>query len=262
MAENVQCCFKRYEKKYMLTPEQYRKFREAMQTEMEPDQYGSYSISNLYYDTDNFQLIRTSLEKPVYKEKLRVRSYGVPSDHDKVFVELKKKYNGVVYKRRVVLDAAKAAAYIDGGQRPHEESQISREIDFFMASYHPRARVFIAYDREAWAGRNNPDLRITFDTNLRARTVNLDLRAGDQGAPILPPDKILMEVKIPGAAPVWLAKLFSELHIVPTSFSKYGTWYKQTVLGGTPGPVTLPRPVLLPERPVRRGAYGQAVLAG
>ena len=262
MAENVQCCFKRYEKKYMLTPRQYQGFREAMRAEMEPDQYGCYSISNLYYDTDSFQLIRTSLEKPVYKEKLRVRSYGVPGDHDKVFVELKKKYDGVVYKRRVVLDAAEAVSYIDGGQRPSEESQICREIDFFMDSYHPRARVFIAYDREAWAGRGTPDLRITFDTNLRWRTTDLDLRAGSQGTPILPPDRILMEVKIPGAAPIWLARLFSELGIVPTSFSKYGTWYKQTVLGGTPGPVTLSRPLPLPERSARRVAFGQPVLAG
>ena len=235
---------KRYEKKYMLTPVQYACLKVRLQPYVVADQYGSYSISNLYYDTDSFQLICTSLEKPVYKEKLRVRSYGVPGGNDKVFVELKKKYDGVVYKRRVVMEAGEAVRYIDGGQRPAEENQICREIDYFMDAYKPKARVFIAYDREAWAGKENPDLRITFDTNLRWRTTDLDLRAGDYGEPILPPDRILMEVKIPGAAPLWLARLFSELGIVPTSFSKYGTWYKQTIMGSSP--VFPPRPAVRP----------------
>ena len=231
MESAAQCCFKRYEKKYFLTPEQYRGILAGTRPYMAADRYSHYTICNLYYDTDNYQLIRTSLEKPVYKEKLRVRSYGTPGEGGKVFVELKKKYEGVVYKRRAVLDADEAARYIDGGQAPADRNQICREIDYFMESYRPTAKVMIAYDREAYAGIENPDLRITFDTNLRWRTTDLDLRKGSAGAPILPPDKILMEVKIPGAAPVWLARLFSELGIVSTSFSKYGAWYKQVVLG-------------------------------
>ena len=231
MAGGVQCCFKRVEKKYLLTPEQYRNMRWGMAPYVEADRYANYTICNLYYDTENFSLIRTSLEKPVYKEKLRMRSYGTPGDDDRVFIELKKKFQGVVYKRREVMAADAAARYLHENRRPAEESQILREIDYFMESYHPFPRVFIGYDREAFAGIENPDLRVTFDTDLRWRDTDLDLRAGDSGAPILGTDQILMELKIPGAAPLWLARLLSENGIFPVSFSKYGTWYKRFVLG-------------------------------
>lgn len=198
------------------------------------DDFGRYTICNLYYDTDDYQLIRASLEKPVYKEKLRMRSYGVPSDQDKVFVELKKKYDHVVYKRRTAMKAVDAAAYLHGGVVPEQENQIGHEIDWFMHSYHPGPKVFIAYDRTAFAGLEAPDLRITFDTNLRWRDTELDLRAGDYGALFLSPDHILMEIKIPGTAPVWLAHLLSETGVFPTSFSKYGTYYMQNILGLSP----------------------------
>lgn len=225
----IQCSFKRYEKKYLLTPAQYEAVRAGMQAYMTPDAYSRYTICNVYYDTDDFSLIRTSLEKPLYKEKLRVRSYGAVDDDGRVFVELKKKFDGVVYKRRVVMDAADAVAYLDG-REPGDDSQIFREIDWFMHTYRPTPKVFIAYDREAYAGTDNPDLRITFDTRLRGRTENVDLRAGDYGQPILSGNQILMEIKIPGAAPLWLARLLAENHIVSTSFSKYGAYYKRYIL--------------------------------
>lgn len=227
----VQCCFKRYEKKYMLTPGQMAGMLEGMKPYVRPDEFGRYTICNIYYDTDDFQLIRASLERPVYKEKLRMRSYGTPGDQDKVFVELKKKYDGVVYKRRTLMSAAGAAAYLHDGQTPEREDQICHEIDWFMRSYHPAPKVFIGYDRTAFAGLENPDLRITFDTNLRWRDTDLDLRAGGCGSLILPADQILMEIKIPGAAPVWMAHLLSEIGAFPTSFSKYGVCYKENILG-------------------------------
>ncbi len=225
----IQCNFKRYEKKYLLAPAQYDAVREGMEQYMAPDKYSHYTICNVYYDTDDFSLIRTSLEKPVYKEKLRVRSYGAASDDSKAFVELKKKYEGVVYKRRAVMSAADAVAYLDG-REPGGDTQIFREIDWFMHTYRPAPKAFIAYDREAYAGRENPDLRITFDTRLRGRTERVDLRCGDDGEPILPDNQILMEIKIPGAAPLWLARLLSENDVFSTSFSKYGAYYKRYIL--------------------------------
>ena len=230
----VQCCFRRYEKKYLLTRGQYERMLRGMAQYVRPDEYGRYTICSVYYDTDDFSLIRASLEKPVYKEKLRVRSYGVPGEHDRVFVELKKKYDGVVYKRRTVMEAAEAARYLSGVGEAHD-CQIRREIDFFLQSYLPKPKVFIAYDREAYAGRENSELRITFDTNLRARDTDVDLRRGDHGTPLLPEDAVLMEIKIPGAAPLWLAGLLSGNKIFPTSFSKYVTYYKNFVLGRSSG---------------------------
>jgi len=231
MAGKMQFCFKRYEKKYMLTPDQLARMLAGMEGYVRADEFGRYTICSIYYDTDDYRLIRASLDKPVYKEKLRMRSYGVPGSRDEVFVELKKKYDSVVYKRRTVMKAAEAAAYLHGGAAPKRKDQICREIDWFMRTYRPTPKVFIAYDRTAFAGLDNPDLRITFDTNIRWRDRDLDLRAGDYGEPLLPSGRILMEIKIPGAAPVWLARLLSEAGAFPTSFSKYGTCYTQNILG-------------------------------
>lgn len=231
MAAKMQFCFRRYEKKYMLSPEQHARMLAGMKDHVCADEYGRYTICNIYYDTDDFRLIRASMEKPVYKEKLRMRSYGVPGHRDTVFVELKKKFDSVVYKRRTVMPAAEAVSYIHNGVVPEREDQICREIDWFMHSYRPTPKVYIAYDRTAFAGLEDPELRITFDTGLRWRDRELDLRAGDYGASLLDPDHILMEIKIPGTAPVWLAHLLSEIGAFQTSFSKYGTWYTQNILG-------------------------------
>ena len=227
----IQTCFKRCEKKYLLTKAQYNAVRLGMAVHMKPDEHPHYSIGNIYYDTEHYDLIRSSLEKPVYKEKLRMRSYGVPGDRDRVFVEIKKKYDGVVYKRRITMEMQDAARYLNGMQNG-DGSQISREIDWFLRFYRPEPKVFIAYDREAYAAKDGGELRITFDTALRARSNDVDLRCGDHGVPLLPEDKYLMEIKIPGTAPMWLARLLSENGIFPTSFSKYGAYYKQYVIGG------------------------------
>lgn len=236
MAGKIQFCFKRYEKKYMLTPYQLARIMEGIKDRMRADEFGRYTLCNIYYDTDDFRLIRASLEKPVYKEKLRMRSYGVPGSQDEVFVELKKKFDSVVYKRRTAMKAADAVSYIHDGIVPEREDQICREIDWFMGAYRPKPKVFIAYDRTAFAGKEDSELRLTFDTNLRWRDRDLDLRAGDYGEALLASGQILMEVKIPGTAPAWLARLLSETGVFPVSFSKYGTCYRQNILGrGRPG---------------------------
>ena len=239
----TQSCFQRYEKKYLLTQEQYEAMRAGMRAYMTPDVYGRYRIGNVYYDTSDYRLIRASLEKPVYKEKLRMRSYGVPASGDNVFVELKKKYDGVVYKRRVTMRMQDAALWLCGA-RGGDGSQISREIDWFLRLYRPAPRVFIGYDREAYAAADGGALRVTFDTELCARDADLDLRRGSGSAPLLPEGTYLMEIKIPGAAPLWLARLLSENGIFPTSYSKYGAYYKQFVLGGKPAG-GIPKEVLL-----------------
>ena len=235
----TQSCFKRYEKKFLLSRKQYEAVKRGMEGHMKPDAYSNYTICNLYYDTDDWQLIRESLEKPVYKEKLRVRSYGQVLGGEKVFVEIKKKFDGVVYKRRIVLSADEAACYLgardpgNGSAELAAPSQISREIDWLRNRLPLKPKVYIAYDREAYAGIDgveDPELRMTFDTGLRYRETGLDLRLPDRGLPLTAGDSILMEIKIPGAAPLWLARLLSENGIRMTSFSKYGTYYKDVVM--------------------------------
>ena len=231
MSTQIQTNFKRYEKKFFLTREQYRLFLKKIDSFVKADAFPHYTICNLYYDTDNFALIRASIEKPVYKEKLRVRSYGTPTESDKVFVELKKKYEGVVYKRRVPTPPAFVEPLLSGFRRGDENPQISKELAYFNRFYRLQPEVFIAYDRQAFQGIENKELRITFDTKLRYRLENLDLRNGDYGEPILnDEDKILMEIKIPGTCPLWLSRILSELKIHSFSFSKYGTCYKEHIL--------------------------------
>lgn len=230
MAAQIKTCFERYEKKYRLTAEQQRAILQGMAPYMKKDTYGAYTICNIYYDTPDWRLIRTSLEKPVYKEKLRVRSYGVPGEDGRVFVELKKKYDGVVYKRRVTMRADEAVPFLAGQLPDGSFGQIGQEIRWFQQRYRTQPGVFIAYDRLAFAGIDEPELRITFDTNLRWRDTELDLRLGDHGAPITDPDMILMEIKFPGVCPLWLSRLLSREKVFPTSFSKYGACYRNHIL--------------------------------
>ncbi len=230
MENTVQYSFARYEKKYFLTPAQQKQLIHRLQPFMQADSYGKYTICNLYYDTDDWHLIRASIEKPAYKEKLRVRSYGVSTADSKLFVELKKKYAGVVYKRRITTEASRVEPFLCGAEPGSRYGQIGQEIAWFQSFYHARPKVFIAYDRRAFAGMDDPNLRITFDTNMRWRDYDLDLCLGDYGQPLLPSEQVLMEIKIPGACPLWLSRLLSETGIFPTSFSKYGACYREHIL--------------------------------
>ncbi len=175
-------------------------------------------------------LIRNSIDAKVYKEKLRIRSYGTPQSKDKVFLEIKKKFKGVVYKRRVSLPLEEAMKYVDTLEKPFD-SQIMREIDYAMHFYnHPKPKMLVAYRRIAFFAEDSPNLRITFDRNVRYRTTSLELDKGDEGIKIFPDNLIIMEIKTDGAMPLWLSGVLDELKIFPTSCSKYGTAYKQTLL--------------------------------
>jgi SPX domain protein involved in polyphosphate accumulation len=227
----IQTTFARIEKKYMVTDKQYRAMCTALAGYVEPDEFGAYTICNIYYDTPDYALIRASLDKPVYKEKLRLRSYGVPDDSSRVFVELKKKFDGVVYKRRVTMPLAQARNYLSRTIQPAGNEQIRQEIDWFLQFHQPQPAVFLAYDRVAYTCPAQPDLRLTFDSKLRWREQALDLAAGDYGEFLTPPGTRILEIKVSGAMPLWLSAILDQLEIYPSSFSKYGTYYKQRVLG-------------------------------
>lgn len=232
----VQTVFKRYEKKYMLNQSQYEQLTAVINRYMQIDQYGKHTICNIYFDTDDYRLIRTSIEKPKYKEKLRLRSYGIPTLDSKVFLEIKKKFDGIVYKRRISFPLRDAYTYLADGTYSRENTQIKKEIDYFLSFYHPVPKMYIAYDRIAYFCEEDSNFRITFDSNIRYRKDDLLLEHGDHGDVLLGEDMHLMELKIAGAIPLWLVKTMSELKIYPTSFSKYGTIYKKLF---TEGEVTI-----------------------
>ncbi len=228
--------FRRYENKYLLTPEQAQAFLLAAEGKMIPDRYGEYTIRNLYLDTEDFYFIEHSLDKPVYKEKLRLRGYGAVNDSDHVFLEIKKKYRGVVYKRRIALPLKEAESYIYAGIRPqnirgeHPE-QIFEEIDYLMKRYEPYPRIYLAYDRQAYQVVGYPQLRITLDRNIRSRWKDMTLQT-DEGTRMLDTgigQYRLMEIKSDGALPCDLVAMLSELKIFPTSFSKYGRIYTNSL---------------------------------
>lgn len=229
--------FNRYEKKYMVNQETYEELNRRLKEFMEPDAFskdgGFYSICNLYYDTDTDELIRHSLQKPVYKEKLRLRSYGVPGEESEAFVEIKKKYKGIVNKRRTTMTLKEAVDYLDHGIVPAGDRinrQVLREIDYFKAHYSLVPKVYISYDRRAYFGREDSGFRVTFDTNIQTRRTDLKLESGAAGTQLLQPGQWLMEVKISGATPAWFTNILSDLKIYPASFSKYGTEYTRYVL--------------------------------
>lgn len=223
----AQMVFNRIEKKYLLTADSYERLLDALRSYMEEDEYGLHTICNIYYDTPDYHLIRRSIEKPVYKEKLRLRSYGIPREDSKVFLEIKKKYNKVVNKRRISLGLQEAYRYLEEGVRPEKDSQILREMDFFLERYPLQKGLYLAYDRRALFGKEDPEFRLTFDTNIRCRWEEMELERGDYGHFLLPAGCRLMESKVMGSTPLWFSSLLSSLHIYPASFSKYGYFYKE-----------------------------------
>ena len=225
-----QAYFKRYEIKFLLDSGQKQRLLQAMIPHMARDQYGRVTIRNLYYDTSHYQMIRRSLEKPVYKEKLRIRSYDRATPDSAVFVEIKKKYQKVVYKRRVSLPEEEAMTWLCTGAPRPLDTQISREIAYFIDYYgslHPT--MFLSYEREAYYTREPSDFRVTFDDTILCRQKELSLCAPLGGTPILGADKVLMEIKCSGGIPLWMVRVLSEQHIYKTSFSKYGTAYSTLI---------------------------------
>jgi SPX domain protein involved in polyphosphate accumulation len=194
---------------------------------MQLDAYGLTTIMNIYYDTDENLLISRSLDKPKYKEKLRLRTYGIPDAGSTSFVELKKKVGGIVYKRREVMPLREAELFLNNGIRPEHTSQITREIDWFRMQYHPIPKMFIAYDREAYYGLSDENFRLTLDKNIRYREDRLSLRYGDSGELLDPDGGYLLEIKVNGAMPLFMVRILTELKIYPISFSKYGMIYSK-----------------------------------
>lgn len=226
---NYQSIFKRYEIKYIITSDQKNKILNILQSYMQLDKYGKTTIRNIYFDTDNYYLIRKSLEKPIYKEKLRLRSYQKANDDTKVFFEIKKKYQSIVYKRRIAITLLEFEKMKEEGFN-NNSNQILEEINYFFKLYpNLKPKVFLSYERESYFMKNS-DLRITFDENIVARNYDLDLKKDIYGTKVIDDDLLIMEIKCSKAIPLWLVKVLSQEKIYKTSFSKYGTYYLNNIL--------------------------------
>lgn len=217
--------FEREEKKYVISRAEFNEILPVLTEHMVWDKYGKQTINSLYFDDEFHLSIQKSISKPVYKEKLRLRSYGTPNQEDLVYLELKKKYRGVVYKRRLEMTLGEANTYLQEGTVKCN-SQIFREIDYIRNLYNLKPAVFIAYERVALIGMAE-GLRITFDTDVRFRTNDLCLQHENDTTPLTDKDSYVMEIKTPDVLPFWLAKLLNSKKIYPMSFSKYGKIYEK-----------------------------------
>lgn len=229
--------FNRYENKYIVHEKILGELLDRLSEYMDADAYNkcgkAYTITNLYYDTPNNHLIRTSLSKPKYKEKLRLRAYGVPDAYGKVYLEIKKKVNGLTNKRRSAMILSEAYQFLETGVLPekkqYQNRQVLSEVKYMLEMHELRPALYLAYDRIAYFGIGQRDLRISFDQKIRTRRYDLKLEPGDYGKPLLDNGQWLMEVKAAHSLPIWLCHLLSIYKIYPTSFSKYGVEYQQTL---------------------------------
>jgi SPX domain protein involved in polyphosphate accumulation len=230
--------FSRHESKFLIDIHIYKEIENRLLQYMELDEYNRahefYTISNLYFDTKENNLIRHSLSKPTYKEKLRLRAYGIPNADGKAYLEIKKKVCGLVNKRRTKLKLGEAYDLVATGKKPviksYMNKQVLNEIEYILKIYDLEPKLYLAYDRKAYFSKINRDLRITFDSNIRTRRYDLKLESGDYGENLLDKDKWVMEVKAENSIPIWLSNLLSEYKIYKTSFSKYGKEYENQLL--------------------------------
>lgn len=225
---------KRYELKYLLSAHQAEYLRRALEGKMLVDAFGRTSIASLYYDTPDRRLVRASMEKPEFKEKLRLRSYGPATEASPVFLELKRKYDGVVYKRRVQTTIPQAEGFL-AGTEGIGDGQIGRELAYFRDYYRTlEPACLIIYDRTAYF-QPEGDLRLTVDDLPRYRTEDLSLTKGMEGIPLLGEGQSILEVKVQQAMPLWLSAILSEGGIRKGSFSKYGEAYRRQLTGEDAG---------------------------
>lgn len=223
MYENI---FKRVEQKYVLTEQEYKLLFKKINKHLKKDKYFKSTICNIYFDTINNDLIINSLEKPIFKEKIRLRSYQVPSINDDVFLEIKEKYKGIVGKRRIKIKLKDFYTYLETNNYD-KDNQIMNEINYYFKYYDLKPAIYIAYDRLSYCGVDDNSLRITIDSNLRSRNSDLNLELGDAGKYYFKDKNYIMEIKTLGSMPLWLVRSLSELKIYPTSFSKYGSIYQK-----------------------------------
>jgi len=227
MAEVIES-FLRTEYKYRMNHAQAEEFMKRASDHIVPDIYPQYTVYNIYCDSEDNRMALRCLEHPDYKEKLRFRSYVDPDENTPVFMEVKKKFDGLTGKRRIVLNEASAMAYLNDHVRPGIDSQIARELDFFMKTYRPVAKVSAFYDRRCYASTGEQDVRVTFDENIRYRTENVSIHEDGTEIPLIDdPDTVMLEIKADRRCPMWLTEIISDMKLRRTSFSKYTSIYEK-----------------------------------
>jgi SPX domain protein involved in polyphosphate accumulation len=222
--------FHRIEQKYVLNKNEYEKMIKELNKYTIHDKYYESSICSVYFDDDNYDLIINSIDSPLYKEKVRLRSYGVIDDNGKVFLELKKKYKGVTYKKRVTMTLNEFWNYYEKSIIPKSCDNLSmKEIDYCFNKYRLKPKMFISYDRYSYLDKENNNIRITFDYNIKYRDKHLNLDSNKYLEDIIEDDIYIMEIKTRDSIPIWFTKILSNLKLYPSGYSKYKEAYLRTL---------------------------------
>ena len=228
--------FRRIEKKYIVTEEQKRALIAIISEYMDLDPFckneSTYRIQNIYYDTPTNELISLSVRKPRYKQKLRARKYLGTQQY---YLEIKKKCEGVVGKRRLSVTKEELDDFILRGIKPKRESFIDNhvigEIEYLLSLYKVEPSTFISYERLGFFARDDHELRVTFDNKIHAKRNNFEWDQDDYEVDLLEEGLYVLEIKYIQNFPLWLVKALSKLKIYPHSFSKYGTEYLRRIKG-------------------------------
>jgi len=223
--------FRRVEKKYIITKKQYEELRKYIDNYVIEDEHGRSTIRNIYFDSNSYDLISHSITKPFFKDKVRARSYNTPNKNSTVFLEIKRKYDGIVGKRRIEMKLSDLERYIESGSSLNiKNSQIKRELDYYLYIYKLKPAMYLSYSREAFYQKDDRNMRITFDSNIIARPYDIRLDSENYGTNILNQNLMVMEIKTLGAMPMWLVEILNKTQIRPCGFSKYGEAYTQLIL--------------------------------
>lgn len=229
--------FQRYELKYLIPFDKYKAIAKAlidsgkMRYDKFGDGYGRYNIVSLYFDSDDKKIYYETRNKLRFRQKLRLRVYDNATINSPAFLEVKQKFNKVVNKRRTKIKLADAYDYIKFGRNSENgleeynpsNPQILEEVEAFRSLYDLKPRLVVSYDRQAFHGIEDPDLRVTFDYNLTTRDDNLRIEDGPYGMYFVDPNLSVMEVKVSQSVPFWLARLLSEYECPRKSVSKFCT---------------------------------------
>lgn len=214
----------RYEQKYLLTKDNFNYLINLIDDYLVKDKYFKETIYNVYFDNDYFEIINRSIDKPIYKEKIRMRSYYKTDNDTNIFLEIKKKYDDTSNKRRVIISYKDYLDYINKNIIPNCDKQIMSEIDYCFKKYKLKPKIKLVYDRFAYNLKDDDSFRITFDTNVRYNLNEMDYNIEDDV--MFMNDKYIMEIKTFNGIPLWLNKILNKLNIYPTSYSKVGKVYE------------------------------------
>lgn len=233
MAKEV---FNRYELKYIVNKALYKELLQALQghvfMDKHGDQDGYYMVMNLYYDTADHLFFNETVNRQQFRQKLRLRGYNHINRDSNVFLEIKKKYRGVVYKRRTLLKLPEAYAFLadtlskkDYSLYDASNTQILGEVDFLKQFYQLEPKVIVSYDRQAFQGIHEEDLRVTFDRNLLKRETDLRIESRSDGELFMDPSLYVLEVKVNDRIPLWLSHILNDFQCWRQGYSKYTSSY-------------------------------------